>query len=71
MNGPQPRLLKWQYDELNAQYAVTPPLADGFSASGEHYILFNLLNRFGFYPFSREQAMELTEELLAEGWRDE
>jgi hypothetical protein len=56
---------------LNAQYAVTPPLADGFSASGEHYVLFNLLNQFGFHPFSREQAMELTEELLAEGWRDE
>ena len=67
----QPRLLKWQYDELNAQYGRTPDLAEGWSASGEHYILFNLLNQFGFKPKSREEAMRLTEELLAEGWRDE
>ena len=66
-----PRLLKWQDDELNAQYQNTLSLSDGFSASDERYILFHLLNQFGFHPFSREQAMELTEELLAEGWRDE
>jgi hypothetical protein len=66
-----PRQFKWQYDELNAQYGVTPPLSEGFRASGEHYVLFDLLNRFGFHPLSREQAMDLAEELLAEGWRDE
>ncbi len=71
MRQSKPRLLRWQYDELNAQYAITPPLADGVAASGEHYVLFNLLNRFGFHPNSREQAMELAEELLTEGWRDE
>jgi len=67
----KPRLLKWQYDELNIQYARTPPLSDGVSASGEHYILFHLLNQFGFRPWSREEAMELAEELLAEGWINE
>ncbi len=67
----KPRLRKWQYDELNIQYARTPPLSDGVSASGEHYILFHLLNQFGFYPNSREQAMELAEQLLSEGWQDE
>lgn len=67
----EPRLTKWQYDELNAQYANTPSLSDGFSASGEHYILFGLLKTFGFNPLSREAAMELAEELLAEGWYDE
>ncbi|MBI5650682.1 MAG: hypothetical protein HZC40_09605 [Chloroflexi bacterium] len=66
----KPRLAKWQYNELNIQYARTPALSDGVSASGEHYVLFNLLNRFGFHPASREAAMELTEELLAEGWHD-
>ncbi len=71
MSERRPRLLKWQYDELNAQYAITPPLTNGVAASGEHYVLFNLLNRFGFHPRSREEAMELAEELLAEGWRDE
>ena len=66
-----PRLVKWQYDELNAQYGNTPPLHDGWSASGEHYLLFGLLKTFGFNPLSREEAMDLAEELLAEGWRDE
>ena len=66
----EPRLLRWQYDELNAPYQNTPPVWDGFSASGEHYILFHLLNKFGFHPYSREEAMDLAEELLAEGWRN-
>ncbi len=56
---------------MDAQYQRTPPLTDSVSASGEHYILFALLNRFGFRPNSREAAMELAEELLAEGWIQE
>lgn len=67
----KPRLLKWQYDELNAQYGRTPEPSEGWSASGEHYLLFDLLNKFGFKPNSREEAMRMTGELLAEGWRDE
>ena len=66
----QPRLKHWQYNELDAQYAQTPALSDGWSASGEHYQLVHLLNQFGLHPNSREQAMELTEELLAEGYYD-
>lgn len=66
----EPRLLKWQYYELNPLYHNTPPLSDGNSPSGEHYILFQLLNQFGFHPNTREQAMELAKELLVEGWRD-
>ncbi len=63
-----PRLTRDQYLEPDAQYQRTPPLSDGNSASGEHYILFMLLNKLGFHPHSREEAMELAEELLAEGW---
>jgi hypothetical protein len=71
MTNSKPRLTREQYIALDIQYQRTPPLADGVSASGEHYILFYLLNQFGFYPNSREAAMELAEELLAEGWIQE
>lgn len=71
MPNKQPRLLKWQYDELDAQFTFTPPIEEGWSASGEHYVLVNLLNRFGFKPHSREEAMKLAIELLTEGYRDE
>jgi len=64
----KPRLTREQYLALDLQYQRTPPLSDGTSASGEHYILFHLLNSLGFHPQSREAAMELAEELLAEGW---
>jgi fructosamine-3-kinase len=68
MPKPKPRLTRAQYLALETQYQRTPPLSDGVSASGEQYQLAYLLNRFGFHPNSREQAMELTKELLAEGW---
>jgi len=64
----KPRLTREQYIALEIQYQHTPPLSDGVSASGEHYQLAFLLHQFGFRPNSREQAMDLTEELLAEGW---
>ena len=71
MSQRKPRLTRDQYTALETQYQHTPPLSDGVSASGEHYQLAFLLSQFGFRPNSREQAMELTEELLAEGWLDD
>lgn len=67
----KPRLNKWQYDDLNKQFSITPALTDGTPATKEHYALFNMLNSFGFHPHPREAAMELAEELLHEGWRKE
>ena len=67
----EPRLLKWQYDELNAQYGNTPSISEGTGEGGQQWILMNLLNRLGFIPNSRDEAMTMAEELLAEGWRDE
>ncbi|MDM8521628.1 hypothetical protein QUF64_16405 [Anaerolineales bacterium HSG6] len=64
-----PKLTRKQWEKLDIQYANTPPLTDSMSASGEHYILIHLLNEFGFHPHSREEAMELTEELLSNGWK--
>lgn len=62
-------LSRSQYEQLDCQYANTPSLDDGFSASGEHYILVHLLNEFGYHPHSREEAFEITEKLLTEGWQ--
>lgn len=62
------KLTEKEYFELDSQYAVTPALCDTFSASGEHYILVMLLNSMGFYPTDRENAIKLTEELLANGY---
>lgn len=71
MANGKPCLLKWQYDELNAQYGNTPPIAEGTGEGGQHCILMNLLNGFGFIPNSRDEAMQIADELLAEGWREE
>jgi hypothetical protein len=43
-------------------------LADVFSASGGHYLLIAVLNRLGYFPHSREEALEITEELLSNGY---
>ncbi len=64
------KLTQEQWCMLDVQYDKTPPLTDSFSASGEHYILIHLLNKFGFYPHSREEAMDLTERLLANGYTE-
>jgi len=65
------KLTRQQWEMLDVQFSNTPLLTDSLSASGEHYILISLLNRFGFHPHSREEAMELAEELLSYGWQDE
>lgn len=55
------------YNALDIQYSRLPDISN-YSASGEHYLLMSLLNRMGFYPASREEAIELTERLLANGY---
>jgi hypothetical protein len=37
---------------------------------GEHLKLITLLNRFGFNPMSKREAMRLAGKLLDEGWDD-
>ncbi len=68
MKKPKRKLTRDQWDELDIQYSRTPPLYESNSASGEHYILIALLNSFGYYPNSREEAMDLAEELLSNGY---
>lgn len=44
------KLSEQQYFELQDQFDRTPGLHDGVMASGEHYILVALLNKFGYRP---------------------
>lgn len=64
------KLSRDEWEELDTQYQRTSSLGDSVSASGEHYILVALLNRLGFFPHSREEAMQIAEELLSNGWDD-
>lgn len=64
------KLTRNEWNELDIQYSVTPGLSDTMGASGEHYILISILNRLGFYPRSREEAMDLSEQILGLGWQE-
>jgi hypothetical protein len=44
---PAKKLSEQQYFELQDQFDRTPRLHDGVMASGEHYMLVALLNKFG------------------------
>jgi hypothetical protein len=48
--------------------SITPSEPDSEGVPGEHLKLIALLNRFGFNPMSKQEAMKLARELLDEGW---
>lgn len=58
------KLTKQQYDELVEQFDRLPDISTSYSNSGEHYILMGMLNKIGFYPGSREEAVKTAERLL-------
>jgi hypothetical protein len=62
------KLSQADYFELQTQYEKTPDPADGFMASGEHYALVAILNRMGYTPRSREEAIKIAERLLSNGY---
>ncbi len=64
------KITRDQYYELEDQMSRTPetPGADG--VPGEHFKLIALLNRFGFSPMSKQEAIKLAEELLNAGWEE-
>jgi hypothetical protein len=64
------KLTAEQWNQLDYQYQQTPAINESFAASGEHYILTSLLREFGYFVHSREEAMDVAERLLAEGWSD-
>ena len=65
------KLTREQYQELEAQVEriTTEPEEEGLP--GEHLNLMSLLNRFGFNPMSKQEAMQLARQLLNEENNDE
>jgi hypothetical protein len=62
------KLIRSQWEELDDQMSRTSPEPDSEGVPGEHMKLIALLNRFGFNPMSKREAMRMAEILLAEGW---
>jgi hypothetical protein len=67
-NHPRPKLTRDQWDALAEQLARTPDPDEGSSATGEHWQLIALLNRFGYNPFGRKEAVVLAQELIDLGY---
>lgn len=62
------KLSRAQWEELEDQMHHTPLEPDAEGVPGEHIKLIALLNRFGFNPMSKQEAMQLAERLLGDGW---
>ena len=67
-NNIMNKLTRAQWEELNDQMDITPSEPDSKGVMGEHLKLIALLNRFGFNPMSKQEAMRLARELLDTGW---
>lgn len=65
------KLTRSQWEELDDHMSRTPAESDSEGVPGEHMKLIALLNRLGFNPMSKQEAMQLAERLLSEGWNDE
>jgi hypothetical protein len=64
------KISRVQWEELEQQMSITPSEADPEGVPGEHIKLIALLNRFGFSPMSKQEAMRLAIELLDAGWQE-
>jgi hypothetical protein len=65
------KLTRQQWDMLYAQPTVTPDLNEGFGGTGEHWKLIAILNRLGYNPFGRKEAVRLAQELIDNGYEYE
>ena len=65
------KLTRAEWEELDEQMSITPPEPDSEGVPGEHLKLISLLNRFGFNPMSKREAMILAEMLLDNGWEED
>ena len=57
-----------QWEQLDEQMSRTPSETDPEGVPGEHMHLIALLNKFGFSPMSKQEALRLAEQLLEAGW---
>ena len=58
------KLTHTEWEALDEQMIITPSASDSEGVPGEHLKLIALLNRFGFNPMSKEEAMSLAQRLL-------
>lgn len=67
------KLTRQQWYELDEQFSRTPSESEPFSGEhpGEHMKLMALLNRFGYQPMTKQQALNLARTLLDLGWKEE
>jgi hypothetical protein len=65
-----PKLSRAQWEQLEAQLDQTPELNDMAAEPGEHWNLIALLNEFGYYPHSREEAIRIAQKLIDEGYQE-
>ena len=65
------KLTRDQRYALDEQYNKTPEHPDDEGVPGEHLRLMALLNRFGFHPMSKQEAMRMAGELLEMGWDED
>ena len=68
-----------QWEQLDDQMSRTPSENDPEGVPGEHTLapsaragvhLIALLNKFGFSPISKQEALRLAEQLLKAGWAE-
>lgn len=63
------RLSADAWKQVYNQLEITPsPFNAQHSGTGQHAVLISLLNRLGYNPRSREDAIDLAEELIALGY---
>ena len=63
------KLTREEWYERDAQYNQTPAIPEKEKLPGEHLILIGMLNRFGMYPMSKQEAMKIAQELLEKNWQ--
>ena len=64
------KLTRTEWEALDEQMSITPSEPDSEGVPGEHLKLIALLNRFGFNPMSKQEAMRLAERLLNDRWEN-
>ena len=64
------QLTRSQWEQLDDQMSRTPSESNPDGVPGEHMRLIALLNKFGFSPMSKQEALRLAEQLLEAGWAE-
>ncbi len=68
MDNDSKRLPRADWDLLYQQFTQTPDPDEGFTDTGEHWKLIAILNRLGYNPYSRKEAVRLAQQLIDLGY---